>query len=232
MDIFNIKKEIVRETLLDDDIYCYLIKHNRVLTLDKDNYVRLYINGKNERLHIWIMKYYGELMVDHKDSNTLNNQISNLRISNSVNNAQNKCSRKGASSKYIGVSFTDNRKKWKVDIGEKYLGVFDTEEEAVIVRNKKAQELNDKDAKYKIEIYDDKPLKINRVDNKQIIRTNKNIIDKQYIMNINKVVDLTNFVKDRKLNAKNGGPIKVREIQLKNLEQYKKIIIETLYPLK
>jgi hypothetical protein len=139
---------------------------------------------------------------------------------------------------------TNNRKKWKVDIEGKYLGVFDTEEEAVLVRNKKAQELNDLDARYKIEIYDgqtikieDKPLKIesnllkiNRDDNKQIIRINKNIIDKQYIMNINRVIDLTKFVKDRKLNVKDGGSIKIKAINLKNLEEYKKIIIDTLYP--
>lgn len=244
MNILNDKKEIVAKTLLDDDIYCYLVKHNRVLGLDKDDYVRVFIDGKNERLHRWIMKYSGELMVDHEDSNTLNNQISNLRISTSVHNAQNKSSRKGASSKYTGVSLTDNRKKWKVDIEGKYLGVFDTEEESVLVRNKKAQELNDLGARYKIEIYDGPTIKIesnlikiesnlvkiesnfgkiNRIDNEQII-------DKQYIININKVIDLTNFVKNRKLNVKDGGSIKIKDINLKNLEEYKKIIIDTLYP--
>jgi hypothetical protein len=189
-------------------------------------------------------------MVDHEDSNTLNNQRLNLRISTSVQNAQNKSSCKGALSKYVGVSMTNNRKKWKVDIEGKYLGVFDTEEEAVLVRNKKAQELNDQGARYKIEIYngptikiEDKPLKIednplkiesnlikiNQFDNKQII-INKNIIDKEYIMNINKVNVLYNLVITKKLNAKNEGPIKVKDIKLENLDEYKKIIIDTLYP--
>jgi hypothetical protein len=250
MNVFNDKNEVIAKTLLDDDIYCYLVKHNRVLGLDKDDYVRVFINGKSERLHRWIIKYSDELMVDHEDSNTLNNQRLNLRISTSVQNAQNKSSCKGALSKYVGVSMTNNRKKWKVDIEGKYLGVFDTEEEAVLVRNKKAQELNDQGARYKIEIYngptikiEDKPLKIednplkiesnlikiNQFDNKQII-INKNIIDKEYIMNINKVNVLYNLVITKKLNAKNEGPIKVKDIKLENLDEYKKIIIDTLYP--
>lgn len=41
-------------------------------------------------------------------------------------------------------------------------------------------------------------------------------------MNINRVIDLTKFVKDRKLNAKDGGSIKIKDINLKNLEEYKK----------
>ena len=49
-------------------------------------------------------------------------------------------------------------------------------------------------------------------------------------MSIAKVNVLIALVTEKKLNAKNGGPIKVRQIQLKNLDEYKKIIIDTLYP--
>lgn len=60
--------------------------------------------------------------------------------------------------------------------------------------------------------------------------TSENIISKEYIMNINKVNVLYNLVMTKKLNIKNGGPIKVSDISLKNLDKYKKIIIDTLYP--
>jgi len=58
----------------------------------------------------------------------------------------------------------------------------------------------------------------------------QNIIDKQYMMSIKTVTGLVKFVKDKKLNIKDGGPIKVKSINLKNLEEHKKIIIDTLYP--
>jgi hypothetical protein len=49
-------------------------------------------------------------------------------------------------------------------------------------------------------------------------------------MSITKVNVLIALVTKQKLNAKNGGPIKIKEIQLKNLDEYKKIVIDTLYP--
>lgn len=58
----------------------------------------------------------------------------------------------------------------------------------------------------------------------------EDIISKQYIMNINKVIDIKNIIMTKKLNAKNGGAITINKITLDNLEKYKLLIIEILYP--
>ena len=60
---------------------------------------------------------------------------------------------KKGESMYIGVSPPINHKKWQACIQRENLGVFLTEEEAGIARNKRAQELNDQGAFYKIESY-------------------------------------------------------------------------------
>ena len=81
----------------------------------------------------------------------------------------------------------------------------------------------------------DLPIKqIENINHKLIIkssRTSEDIINKEYIMNRNKVIDVKDIVKIKKLNIKNGGPIKVNDISLQNLDKYKRIIIDTLYPL-
>jgi len=291
-NVTNKNREIVAETLVDDEIYCYLMKHNHRLNISKKGYVSLCINGKKERIHRWIFGYFGPLKIDHIDRNPLNNQKSNLRISTDLQNAQNRSSRKGASSKYVGVSFHKDNKKWQARIQGEYLGSFETEKEAVIERNERAQELNSKGSTYPIEIYDgpteqteicdglteqietydglteqieiyDNPIKFadrlikqielynlsteqiknnkndefhlknSNIDNKISIKyeeTPEDILYKEYIMNINKVTVLYKEVMIKKLNIKNGGPIKLTDIKSNNLDKYKKIIIDTLYP--
>lgn len=68
--------------------------------------------------------------VDHIDGNPLNNHLSNLRWSNATLNALNQVNAKNA-------SFHKQRKKWQAQVhvaGKlKYLGLFDTEEEATKV---------------------------------------------------------------------------------------------------
>lgn len=49
-------------------------------------------------------------------------------------------------------------------------------------------------------------------------------------MSITKVNILKNFVTEKKLNAKNGGPIKIKDINLNELDKCKKIINDFLYP--
>ena len=96
---------------------------------------------------------------DHIDHNGLNNSKSNLRVCTDSENAKNTTSRKGASSKYLGVSDSPTRKrklksggysinernrKWLVQIQcdkkKSYVGRFATEIEAAIAYNKVAIE--------------------------------------------------------------------------------------------
>ena len=69
-------------------------------------------------------------IVDHGDHNTLNNTRGNLSYKDRRANNQNKIKKEGTTSKYVGVSFYKDRKKWTPACQGKKLGTFDTEEEA------------------------------------------------------------------------------------------------------
>lgn len=70
--------------------------------------------------------------VDHRDGDTLNNSIKNLRWITASGNCMNKKSR--GSSKYLGVNWNKASNKWvariSIDGKRKFLGYFDDEEEA------------------------------------------------------------------------------------------------------
>ena len=66
------------------------------------------------RFHRHVMNYIGENVIDHINSNTLDNRHVNLRIVTTAQNAQNKTCRIGCASKYIGVS--KMLKKWQATI--------------------------------------------------------------------------------------------------------------------
>jgi len=97
----------------------------------------LTLNGKRKtvRMHIEIM---GEtpkgVEIDHIDGNGLNNQRKNLRFCSKAQNAMNVGLRLDNRSGFKGVSWDKVTKKWKTQISidkiQRYLGVFDTKEEA------------------------------------------------------------------------------------------------------
>jgi hypothetical protein len=72
--------------------------------------------------------------LDHRDGDCLNNRIANLRLCNMAENAQNKRSHRGSTSKYLGVSWSKLLGKWTAQIhlsGKKHhLGCFSNEEDA------------------------------------------------------------------------------------------------------
>jgi hypothetical protein len=74
------------------------------------------------------------MMVEHIDTNSTNNRISNLRLATAKNNATNKSKGVGTTSKYKGVSYYKKSNRWqssiRVDGVAMYLGYFDTELEA------------------------------------------------------------------------------------------------------
>lgn len=74
--------------------------------------------------------------VDHKDHDGLNNQRSNLRIATPSQNAANRKPNKNGYSKYLGVCFDKQTKKWRVFIRKNYkkinLGRFSNEIEAAL----------------------------------------------------------------------------------------------------
>jgi hypothetical protein len=85
------------------------------------------------------------ILVDHRDGDGLNNQRNNLRAATPSRNAVNSVSRKGASSKYLGVSYHKQNRNWraivKKDYKNNHIGCFKTQEEAALAYNLKAIEL-------------------------------------------------------------------------------------------
>lgn len=69
--------------------------------------------------------------IDHKDRNTLNNHISNLRFATRSEQQKNKNKSKNCLSKWKGVTFDKQKNKWKchmrIDGKLKHIGYFDNE---------------------------------------------------------------------------------------------------------
>lgn len=105
-------------------------------------------NGKHAKCETVIMHRLimgitdRNVICDHKDHNGLNNQKANLRTCTKKQNVYNTKSRKGSSSKYLGVSWKKKINKWQVLIQKdgnfKYLGVYKDEIEAAKAYNKEA----------------------------------------------------------------------------------------------
>lgn len=94
----------------------------------------------------FIPRQEGKDCVDHIDRDSTNNHITNLRWCNKRENSFNSLgkSKKDKTSKYRGVSYSKQRKKWvasiKVDGKSVSLGRFDSEEEAKEVYNSVASQ--------------------------------------------------------------------------------------------
>ena len=108
------------------------------------------VNGKCRklRMHHDIIGFPPKgLQTDHRDGNGLNNQRENLRFATNRQNQQNR-KHQGKSSRYPGVCWQKNDKKWQANIqinGKlKYLGNFKTEKEAFEAYRCAVEELGEK----------------------------------------------------------------------------------------
>lgn len=103
------------------------------------------INGKGYlSSRIIFLYHHGYLpkFVDHRDRDSLNDKIENLRAASRAENNKNVTSHKNTTSKYLGVSLID-KKYWRATIminrRQKYLGRHKTEENAALAYNKAAE---------------------------------------------------------------------------------------------
>ena len=107
---------------------------------EADGYIRIQIRRKHYPAHCLAWLYvYGVManQIDHKDGNTSNNRIDNLRLATTKDNGANRKIGKNNTSGYKGVwlSVRRGRKdRWRavivVDNEHVQLGSFDTKEEA------------------------------------------------------------------------------------------------------
>ena len=98
--------------------------------------------SKTIYLHRELLNAPKGVRVDHINGDTLDNRLENLRLCTQQENTRNTKSRKGSSSKYLGVHLHKQSGKYraqiKLDGGKKSLGLHSTPEEAALAYNEAA----------------------------------------------------------------------------------------------
>lgn len=114
--------------------------------------------GKSQKVHVicWMIFHGKEVpegyVIDHRNCNTADNRIENLRLATPSQNAHNASKRKDNSSGYKGVSFFKPRSKWRGYVAHNKrticVGYFDTPEQANEAVMAKREELHGKFANH------------------------------------------------------------------------------------
>ena len=138
--ILDKNKNVVAETLIDDDIWCDIQQYK--LNFSR-GYVLLLKDKKPQLLHQYIMgKRIGHI-IDHINRNKLDNRRCNLRYNDYSGNNHNHDKKRNGTSIYKGVS--KNGEKGYATIRKNNhlykLGSYDNEVKAAIAYNIKAEEL-------------------------------------------------------------------------------------------
>lgn len=121
--------------IVDDDDYARLAQHKWQANVCKNAVYAMRREGGGVRrchyMHREVMGNPPALMIDHIDSNGLNNSKSNLRIATRSQNFCNRRSLSGSVSKFLGVGLNGGKWTAHIRVGGKQvsLGRF-TEEEA------------------------------------------------------------------------------------------------------
>ena len=128
--IYNRQHEEIARALIDlEDI-------------DKVKDIKWHLNSKGYivndnvgRLHRFLLNPSDNEIVDHKNHNPLDNRRCNLRICTKAENNMNVSKqRRNTTSKYKGVCWMKNNRKWRAQIRinrkSKHIGLYDSEEEA------------------------------------------------------------------------------------------------------
>ena len=122
------------------------------MTSDGYLYVNLFSNSEksHKKIHRLVAKAFilnltNLPCIDHKNRNSLNNHLSNLRWCTKKENSQNMSKRKNTASMYKGVCFDKSKNKWVARIkhnGQRiHLGYFSDEADAGRAYDRKAKEL-------------------------------------------------------------------------------------------
>jgi len=133
--------------IVDPERYEELAKHKWFAKrCDGRFYAARSTKNKNVKMHQVIMGTEEGKVIDHINSNGLDNRKANVRFATSQQNSWNQRKQRGnSSSKYKGVSWEKKRKEWRARItcNDKliFIGCFNTEEAAAKAYDGKAREL-------------------------------------------------------------------------------------------
>ena len=113
---------------------------------DKYGYIVIRINDKLYKAHrlawLWVTGEWPQKGLDHKNGITSDNSWENLREASQLENSRNTIISKDNTSGYKGICWNKASKKWQAQITinkkAKYLGCFNTKEEASLVYKKAA----------------------------------------------------------------------------------------------
>ena len=110
-----------------------------------DNY-KYALNGNNKKMHTLLVQCDDKTkVIHHINSNTLDNRRENLAVVSRTINAHQKKKQTDASSKYFGVCFLKNIKKWESKFYKDgvrfYVGRFENEKDAARAYNIKVAEI-------------------------------------------------------------------------------------------
>ena len=133
--------------LVDAKDYYRLIKFNWFTEIcARTSYAARTKHRSTIMMHRVIMKAPDHLVVDHIDHNGLNNCRSNLRLCTSAQNSQNMASIARGRSKYKGIYWDKQHKKWvaKIQVNGKrtHIGIFKNEIDAAKAYDEKASQLH------------------------------------------------------------------------------------------
>ena len=146
IEVKNVKGEVIDSFIVSEDRWHEVMRYK---WSQSNGYFAARFGNQSIKIHQFLMNIKVNesdvIRIDHIDKNPKNNTTDNLRISDNGKNSHNKTKRKGASSKYYGVSWFSRRNMWSAQIardGNVYrLGEFKDELDAAKAYNKKAIEL-------------------------------------------------------------------------------------------
>lgn len=136
--------ELFHPNFMTGELFCKTQRGNRKVgeavgfSTHDGRYMMLGVDGKRYFFHRVMYAMYhgvdpGSMEIDHKDQDTFDNRVANLRLATRAQNGQNiRGHRKGLKGAYR--SFKGQAKEWMATINKEgvrhYLGAFCTEQEA------------------------------------------------------------------------------------------------------
>lgn len=132
--------------IVDAADYERLAQHKWCAVRNRDTfYAARASKGRQIKMHREILKAPADMQCDHKNHNGLDNRRCNLRLCTAAQNQYNRKPHRNGTSKYKGVYWSEQNKKWCAEICHNgrmiRIGHFDYELDAVIAYDDKAAEL-------------------------------------------------------------------------------------------